>query len=261
MLVKVLSVAVKRFPQFNASIDAEADEIVYKKYVNVGVAVDTDRGLLRAGDRNADQKNLTQIAIELHQLAQKARDRKLTLEEMSGGGITISIWAGSAHVHFTPIINWPEVAILGVSRGIIEPVWRVQRRQRHRGSSRIEASNGHLRAATASAAVALRPSCHRRGGRDAFPSLGCGSGRAAVSAVAPGMTVPLSQILQTGSRWRQNPYRLLLGAGPGGYAAAHHAADLGMKVALIDEEKNPRRRLFYRMHSFEGSSSCSRGHR
>ena len=71
MLVKVLSVAVKRFPQFNASIDAEADEIVYKKYVNVGVAVDTDRGLLVPVIRNADQKNLTQIAIELHQLAQK----------------------------------------------------------------------------------------------------------------------------------------------------------------------------------------------
>ena len=122
MLVKVLSVAVKRFPQFNASIDAEADEIVYKKYVNVGVAVDTDRGLLVPVIRNADQKNLTQIAIELHQLAQKARDRKLTLEEMSGGGITISNLGGIGGTYFTPIINWPEVAILGVSRGIIEPV-------------------------------------------------------------------------------------------------------------------------------------------
>jgi len=139
----VLAVAVKRFPQFNASIDAEADEIIYKKYVNVGVAVDTDRGLLVPVIRNADQKNLTQIAIELHQLAQKARDRKLTLEEMSGGGITISNLGGIGGTYFTPIINWPEVAILGVSRGIIEPVWRGAATPAAQGSSsRIEASNG-----------------------------------------------------------------------------------------------------------------------
>jgi pyruvate dehydrogenase E2 component (dihydrolipoamide acetyltransferase) len=143
LLVKVLAVAVKRFPQFNASIDAEADEIIYKKYVHVGVAVDTDRGLLVPVIRNADQKNLTQIAIELHQLAQKARDRKLTLEEMSGGGITISNLGGIGGTYFTPIINWPEVAILGVSRGIIEPVWRGAATPAGQGSSnRVEASNG-----------------------------------------------------------------------------------------------------------------------
>jgi pyruvate dehydrogenase E2 component (dihydrolipoamide acetyltransferase) len=124
MLVKVLAVAVKRFPQFNASIDADADQIIYKKYVNIGVAVDTDRGLLVPVIRSADQKNLTQIAVEVHQLAQKARDRKLTLEEMSGGSITISNLGGIGGTYFTPIVNWPEVAILGVSRGIIEPVWR-----------------------------------------------------------------------------------------------------------------------------------------
>jgi pyruvate dehydrogenase E2 component (dihydrolipoamide acetyltransferase) len=143
MLAKVLAVAVKRFPQFNASIDSGADEIVYKKYVNVGVAVDTDRGLLVPVIRNADQKNLTQIAIELHQVAQKARDRKLTLEEMSGGGITISNLGGIGGTYFTPIINWPEVAILGVSRGIIEPVWRGAATPAAQGSSNgIEASNG-----------------------------------------------------------------------------------------------------------------------
>ena len=124
MLVKVLAVAVKQFPQFNASIDSEADQIIYKKYVNVGVAADTDRGLLVPVIRNADQKNLTQLAIEVHQLAQKARDRKLTLEEMSGGGITVSNLGGIGGTYFTPIVNWPEVAILGVSRGIIESVWR-----------------------------------------------------------------------------------------------------------------------------------------
>jgi pyruvate dehydrogenase E2 component (dihydrolipoamide acetyltransferase) len=124
MLVKVLAVAAKQFPQFNASIDADADQIIYKKYVNIGIAVDTDRGLLVPVIRNADQKNLTQLAVEVHQLAQKARDRKLTLEEMSGGGITISNLGGIGGTYFTPIVNWPEVAILGVSRGIIEPVWR-----------------------------------------------------------------------------------------------------------------------------------------
>ncbi|MBI2187097.1 MAG: 2-oxo acid dehydrogenase subunit E2 [Acidobacteria bacterium] len=124
MLVKVLAVAVKQFPQFNASIDLDDDQIIFKKYVNVGVAVDTDRGLLVPVIRHADQKNLTQIAIEVHQLAERARERKLTLEEMSGGGITISNLGGIGGTYFTPIVNWPEVAILGVSRGILEPVWR-----------------------------------------------------------------------------------------------------------------------------------------
>jgi pyruvate dehydrogenase E2 component (dihydrolipoamide acetyltransferase) len=123
MLVKVIATAVKQFPQFNASLDTEAQEIVYKKYVNVGVAVDTERGLLVPVIRNADQKNIIEIAIEVHQAAERARDRKLTLEEMSGGGMTISNLGGLGGTYFTPIVNWPEVAILGVSRGIIEPVW------------------------------------------------------------------------------------------------------------------------------------------
>ena len=124
MLVKVLAVAVRQFPQFNASLDPEREEIVYKKYVNVGVAVDTERGLLVPVVRNADRKNLTEIAVEVQQLAQRARERKLSLEEMSGGGITISNLGGIGGTYFTPIVNWPEVAILGVSRGITEPVWR-----------------------------------------------------------------------------------------------------------------------------------------
>jgi pyruvate dehydrogenase E2 component (dihydrolipoamide acetyltransferase) len=123
MLVKVLATAVKQFPQFNSSLDLENESIIYKKYVNVGVAVDTDRGLLVPVIRHADQKNITQIAIEVHDLAQRARDRKLTLEAMSGGSITISNLGGIGGTYFTPIVNWPEVAILGVSRGIIEPVW------------------------------------------------------------------------------------------------------------------------------------------
>ena len=123
MLVKILATAVKQFPQFNASLDTASQEIVLKKYVNIGVAVDTDRGLLVPVIRNADQKNISQIAIEVHEAAEKARAKKLTLEDMSGGGMSISNLGGIGGTAFTPIVNWPEVAILGVSRGVIEPVW------------------------------------------------------------------------------------------------------------------------------------------
>jgi len=124
MLVRVLATAVKKFPQFNASIDGERGEIVFKKYVNVGVAVDTDRGLLVPVIRDADTKNIMEIAVELQRLAERAREKKLSLEEMSGGGITISNLGGIGGTYFTPIVNWPEVAILGVSRGTTEPVWK-----------------------------------------------------------------------------------------------------------------------------------------
>jgi pyruvate dehydrogenase E2 component (dihydrolipoamide acetyltransferase) len=124
MLVKVLAVAVRQFPQFNASLDLQNESIIFKKYVNIGIAVDTERGLLVPVVRNADQKNISEIAVEVQALAQKARDRKLSLEEMSGGGMTISNLGGIGGTYFTPIVNWPEVAILGVSRGIVEPVYR-----------------------------------------------------------------------------------------------------------------------------------------
>ena len=124
MLVKVLATALQKFPQFNASIDPDRGEIVYKKYVNVGVAVDTDRGLLVPVIKDAGRKNITQIAVEMQQLAEKARDRKLTIEEMSGGSMSLSNLGGIGGTYFTPIVNWPEVAILGVSRGGTEPVWK-----------------------------------------------------------------------------------------------------------------------------------------
>jgi pyruvate dehydrogenase E2 component (dihydrolipoamide acetyltransferase) len=124
MLVRVLATAVRKFPQFNASIDSERGEIVFKKYVNVAVAVDTDRGLLVPVIRDADTKNIMEIAVELQRLAERAREKKLSLEEMSGGGITISNLGGIGGTYFTPIVNWPEVAILGVSRGTTEPIWK-----------------------------------------------------------------------------------------------------------------------------------------
>jgi pyruvate dehydrogenase E2 component (dihydrolipoamide acetyltransferase) len=123
LLVKVLATALKQFPQLNASIDTARGEIIFKKYVHVGVAVDTDRGLLVPVLRDADRKNVTQISIELSDLAARARERKLTLEEMSGGSMSISNLGGIGGTYFTPIVNWPEAAILGVSRGVVEPVW------------------------------------------------------------------------------------------------------------------------------------------
>ena len=123
ILTKIVASALKVFPQFNASVDAAGEAIVYKKYVHVGIAVDTENGLLVPVVRNADQKNLTQISVDIQVLAEKAKARKLTLDEMSGGSMSISNLGGIGGTAFTPIVNWPEVAILGVSRGAMEPKW------------------------------------------------------------------------------------------------------------------------------------------
>ncbi len=120
---KVVASALKVFPQFNASVDAAGEAIVYKKYIHVGIAVDTENGLLVPVLRNVDQKNLIQISVEIQQLADKAKARKLTLDDMSGGSMSISNLGGIGGTAFTPIVNWPEVAILGISRGVFEPVW------------------------------------------------------------------------------------------------------------------------------------------
>jgi pyruvate dehydrogenase E2 component (dihydrolipoamide acetyltransferase) len=123
ILTKIVAGALKAFPQFNASVDAAGEAIVYKKYVNVGIAVDTENGLLVPVVKNADQKNLTQISVDIQVLADKAKARKLSLDDMSGGSMSISNLGGIGGTAFTPIVNWPEVAILGVSRGAIEPRW------------------------------------------------------------------------------------------------------------------------------------------
>ena len=120
---KVVASALKVFPQFNASVDAAAEAIVYKKYIHVGIAVDTENGLLVPVIRNVDQKNLIQLSVEIQQLAEKAKARKLSLDDMSGGSMSISNLGGIGGTAFTPIVNWPEVAILGISRGGFEPVW------------------------------------------------------------------------------------------------------------------------------------------
>jgi pyruvate dehydrogenase E2 component (dihydrolipoamide acetyltransferase) len=121
--LKVCAAALKVFPQFNASIDIEKEEIVYKQYINIGVAADTDRGLLVPVIRDVDKKNIVELAVELSQLSKKARDKKITPEEMQGGTFTITNLGGIGGVGFTPIINLPEVAILGLSRSRMEPEW------------------------------------------------------------------------------------------------------------------------------------------
>ena len=121
--LKVCASALKVFPQFNASIDMEKEEIVYKQYINIGVAADTDRGLLVPVIRDVDKKNIVELAAELSQLSRKARDKKLTPDQMEGGTFTITNLGGIGGTAFTPIVNHPEVAILGLSRGRMEPEW------------------------------------------------------------------------------------------------------------------------------------------
>jgi pyruvate dehydrogenase E2 component (dihydrolipoamide acetyltransferase) len=122
-LLKIMAAAMKQFPQFSASINMETKEIIYKKYIHIGVAVDTDHGLLVPVIRNVDQKSIMQIHEEVTTLAQKARDRKISLDELKGGCMSLTNLGGIGGTAFTPIVNWPEVAILGVSRGAMEQVY------------------------------------------------------------------------------------------------------------------------------------------
>jgi pyruvate dehydrogenase E2 component (dihydrolipoamide acetyltransferase) len=121
--LKVCAAALKVFPQFNASIDVEKEEIVYKQYINIGVAADTERGLLVPVIRDVDKRNIVELAVELSQLSKKAREKKLAPSDMEGGTFTITNLGGIGGIGFTPIVNYPEVAILGLSRSRIEPEW------------------------------------------------------------------------------------------------------------------------------------------
>jgi pyruvate dehydrogenase E2 component (dihydrolipoamide acetyltransferase) len=123
ILIKIVTLGLKRFPQFNSSIDMQKKEIIYKKYFNVGVAVDTERGLIVPVLKDVDKKNLTQISVEMNLLAEKARTKKIELDDLSGGCFTITNLGGIGGTSFTPIVNAPEVAILGVSRGAYEQVY------------------------------------------------------------------------------------------------------------------------------------------
>ncbi len=119
--LKVVAAALQKFPQFAASIDMAGREIVYKHYCNIGIAVDTSYGLIVPVVRDADQKSIPQLAAELSELSERAREKKLSLEEMAGGVFTITNLGGIGGTGFSPIVNYPEVAILGISRLSIEP--------------------------------------------------------------------------------------------------------------------------------------------
>ncbi|MBM3264505.1 MAG: 2-oxo acid dehydrogenase subunit E2 [candidate division Zixibacteria bacterium] len=121
--LKITAAALKKFPLFNASLDMAKQEIVYKKYYHIGVAVDTDRGLVVPVIRDVDKKNIATLCLELSQIAEKARNKKLTLEDMQGQTFTISNLGGFGGTFFTPIVNAPDVAILGIARGRTEPVY------------------------------------------------------------------------------------------------------------------------------------------
>lgn len=122
-IVWAVVASLKAFPRFNSSLDATGENLILKKYFNIGVAVDTPNGLVVPVIREADQKSLVEISQEIRDLAVKARDKKLKPSDMQGGCFTISSLGGIGGTKFTPIVNAPEVAILGVSRSKMQPVW------------------------------------------------------------------------------------------------------------------------------------------
>ena len=124
-LIKACVAALKKYPEFNSSLDAESDgsALIYKQYYHIGFAADTPNGLMVPVIKDADKKGIMQISVEMGELAQKARDGKLSPAEMSGASFTISSLGGIGGCYFTPIINAPEVSILGVCRSTIQPVW------------------------------------------------------------------------------------------------------------------------------------------
>jgi pyruvate dehydrogenase E2 component (dihydrolipoamide acetyltransferase) len=125
-LVKACAYVLKQYPKFNASLSENGEQLILKKYIHIGVAVDTPNGLIVPVIRHADTKSISAIAKELGELSAKARDKKLTPAEMQGASFSISSLGGIGGTAFTPIVNWPEVAILGVSRASQKPVWNGQ---------------------------------------------------------------------------------------------------------------------------------------
>ena len=122
-LIKAMVSALREFPRFNSSLDPAGENLIFKKYFHVGVAVDTPDGLVVPVLRDVDRKSLNDLARELTEISQKARDKKLSPKQMKGGCISISSLGGVGGTAFTPIVNAPEVAILGASKAGMEPVW------------------------------------------------------------------------------------------------------------------------------------------
>lgn len=124
LVLKAVAATLKKHPIFNSSLDEVANEIILKEYIHLGIAVDTDAGLIVPVIRDVDKKTVLDLAKELEVLAQKARDRKVSGDELKGGTFTISNQGAIGGAHFTPIVNKPEVAILGLGRGAMKPVVR-----------------------------------------------------------------------------------------------------------------------------------------
>ena len=123
ILLKILAEALKEFPKFNASIDTKNEEIILKKYINIGVAVDTERGLLVPVVRDVDKKNLIDLSVELTVLSEKARKGTLSADEINGGSFVLSNVGGIGGTNFTQLIYHPQVAILGVAKAQTKPVF------------------------------------------------------------------------------------------------------------------------------------------
>jgi pyruvate dehydrogenase E2 component (dihydrolipoamide acetyltransferase) len=123
LLLKACASALKAFPDFNASLAPDGKALIVKRYVHIGVAVDTPAGLVVPVIREVDRKGILDLATELGDLSARARERKLKPEELQGGSFTISSLGGIGGTAFTPLVNWPQVAILGVSRAAMKPVW------------------------------------------------------------------------------------------------------------------------------------------
>lgn len=124
ILLKAVTMALQQFPNMNASYDPETQEIIFREYYHISIAVDTDRGLLVPVVRDADQKSLLELSVELSQLAEKARTHKVTPDDMVGGNFTITNLGGLGGTAFAPIIYWPQTAILGVARAAKQPVFQ-----------------------------------------------------------------------------------------------------------------------------------------
>ncbi len=124
LLLKALTLVLQKHPHYNTSLDETGENLVFKSYISLGLAVDTEAGLMVPVIRDAEKKSVLELAREVEELARKARERKLSAEDMKGGTFTVSNQGGIGGAHFTPIINLPEVAILGVGRATVKPVWR-----------------------------------------------------------------------------------------------------------------------------------------
>ena len=136
--VKAAATALRKFPQFNVSLDSANGQIIRKKYIHIGVATDTGEGLVVPVLRNADQKSMTDIAIELKELVERTRTRRVALEELQGGSFTITnIGAAGGRGHFSPIINYPEAAILGLGAARLKPVIMETESGSHRVAARL----------------------------------------------------------------------------------------------------------------------------